>query len=93
MLSQSRYKDNMISIVLKTYKQICNSETTSLFKSYNINYKDGEQKRDFIYVKDCVKVLIWFKLLSFLTYQFIEEFFSVKILTIAVPQLPAPKTP
>jgi len=55
-----KHKDNMISIVLKTYKQICNSKTTSLFKSYNINYKDGEQKRDFIYVKDCVKVLIWF---------------------------------
>ena len=54
------HKDNMISIILKTYKQICNSETTSLFKSYNNGFKDGEQKRDFIYVKDCVKVLIWF---------------------------------
>ncbi|MDA9558512.1 ADP-glyceromanno-heptose 6-epimerase [Alphaproteobacteria bacterium] len=54
------HKDNMISIILKTYKQICNSETTNLFKSYNIDFKDGEQKRDFIYVKDCVKVLIWF---------------------------------
>ena len=50
----------MISIILKTYKQICNSESTSLFKSYNIDFKDGEQKRDFIYVKDCVKVLLWF---------------------------------
>ena len=54
------HKDNMISIILKTYKQICNSESTSLFKSYNIDFKDGEQKRDFIYVKDCVKVLLWF---------------------------------
>ena len=54
------HKDNMISIVLKTYKQIGNSEPTNLFKSYNTDYKDGEQKRDFIYVKDCVKVLIWF---------------------------------
>ena len=54
------HKDNMISIILKTYKQICNSESTSLFKSYNIDFKNGEQKRDFIYVKDCVKVLMWF---------------------------------
>ena len=54
------HKENMISIVLKTYNQICNSQTTNLFKSYNINYKDGEQKRDFIYVKDCVKILLWF---------------------------------
>ena len=50
----------MISIVLKTFQQITKDETTSLFKSYNIRYEDGEQKRDFIYVKDCVKVLMWF---------------------------------
>ncbi|MAI02841.1 MAG: ADP-glyceromanno-heptose 6-epimerase [Rickettsiales bacterium] len=54
------HKDNMISMVLKTYNQINRKEATSLFKSHNIKYKDGEQKRDFIYVKDCIKVLIWF---------------------------------
>ena len=31
-----------------------------LFKSENPNYKDGEQKRDFIYVKDVVDVIYWF---------------------------------
>ena len=54
------HKENMISIVLKTFQQIKKNKTTSLFKSYNIQYDDGEQKRDFIYVKDCVKVLMWF---------------------------------
>ena len=54
------HKKNMISIALKTFQQIKKNETTSLFKSHNISFKDGEQKRDFIYVKDCIKVLIWF---------------------------------
>ena len=54
------HKENMISIVLKTYQQIKKNETTLLFKSYNNQYEDGEQKRDFIYVKDCIKVLMWF---------------------------------
>ena len=54
------HKENMISIVLKTYKQIKENQTTLLFKSYNEQYEDGEQKRDFIYVKDCIKVLMWF---------------------------------
>ena len=54
------HKENMISIVLKTFQQIKKNETTLLFKSYNDKYEDGEQKRDFIYVKDCVKVLMWF---------------------------------
>ncbi len=54
------HKKNMISVVLKTFFQIKQSQETSLFKSYKKNYADGEQKRDFIYVKDCVKTLIWF---------------------------------
>ena len=54
------HKENMISIVLKTFQQIKKNKTTLLFKSYNNKYEDGEQKRDFIYVKDCIKVLMWF---------------------------------
>ena len=54
------HKENMISIVLKTFQQIKKNERTELFKSHNNDFKDGEQKRDFIYVKDCVKVLMWF---------------------------------
>ncbi len=54
------HKQNMISIALKTFQQIKKNNSTKLFKSYNKNYNDGEQKRDFIYVKDCIKVLVWF---------------------------------
>ena len=50
----------MISIVLKTFKQIKKNKTTALFKSHNNKFSNGEQKRDFIYVKDCIKVLMWF---------------------------------
>ena len=32
----------------------------NLFKSHNKNYKNGEQLRDFIYVKDVVSIIEWF---------------------------------
>ncbi len=54
------HKENMISVILKTFIQIKKNQETNLFKSYKKNYKDGEQKRDFIYVKDCIKTLLWF---------------------------------
>ena len=54
------HKKNMISIVLKTYMQIKRGQETNLFKSYKKNYKHGEQKRDFVYIKDCIDVLLWF---------------------------------
>ena len=38
--------------------KIKKNETTLLFKSYNNQYEDGEQKRDFIYVKDVAKAFI-----------------------------------
>ena len=53
------HKENMISIVLKTFLNIRANKPSSLFKSYKSRYSDGEQKRDFIYVKDCVKILTW----------------------------------
>ena len=31
----------------------------NLFKSHNPNYKDGQQSRDFVYVKDVAKVILW----------------------------------
>ncbi len=54
------HKKNMISIVLKTFLQIKENKETCLFKSYKKKYLDGEQKRDFVYVKDCVNALLWF---------------------------------
>ena len=49
----------MASVVFKAYQQINNTGKVRLFKSYKDNYKDGEQCRDFIYVKDCVEVMWW----------------------------------
>jgi ADP-L-glycero-D-manno-heptose 6-epimerase len=54
------HKGNMRSVVLKSYEQIrCDGEA-KLFKSYKPEYKDGEQLRDFVYVKDAVDVVLHF---------------------------------
>ena len=54
------HKKNMKSIVLKIYQTIAKGINVNLFKSHNQNYKDGEQLRDFIYVKDVVSIIEWF---------------------------------
>ena len=54
------HKKDMQSIVLKIFKKIQNGKQIKLFKSHNPNYKDGEQLRDFIYVKDVLKIILWF---------------------------------
>ncbi|MEE2694899.1 MAG: ADP-glyceromanno-heptose 6-epimerase [Pseudomonadota bacterium] len=54
------HKDDMKSIVLKIYEKIQKNQTIKLFKSHNLNYKDGEQLRDFVYVKDVVAIIEWF---------------------------------
>ena len=53
------HKGNMRSVVLKSFEQIKENGSMSLFKSGHSDYKDGEQKRDFIYVKDCCDVMWW----------------------------------
>lgn len=52
------FKGSMASMVFHGYKQIRDSGSIKLFKSYKDGYEDGEQLRDFIYVKDICKV-IW----------------------------------
>ena len=54
------HKDDMRSVVSKAYERVVNEGKMSLFKSYNPKYKDGEQMRDFIYVKDAVDVVMFF---------------------------------
>ena len=54
------HKKEMKSIVLKIFENIQLNKTVKLFKSHHEKYKDGEQLRDFIYVKDIVKVIDWF---------------------------------
>ncbi len=54
------HKDDMRSVVHKAYGQIKETGRVKLFRSYNENYKDGEQLRDFIYVKDAVDMTLYF---------------------------------
>jgi ADP-L-glycero-D-manno-heptose 6-epimerase len=54
------HKDDMRSVVNKAYDQINETGKVKLFKSENSLYKDGEQKRDFIYVKDAVEMTLFF---------------------------------
>lgn len=50
------HKKRMASVVYHTAEQIKTTGKMKLFKSHNKAFKDGEQKRDFIYVKDVVNV-------------------------------------
>jgi len=54
------HKGNMRSMVHKGFEQIRDTGTLKLFKSYKPEYPDGGQKRDFIYVKDAVRAVLWF---------------------------------
>lgn len=54
------HKGDMRSVVHKAFEQIRQEGFVRLFKSKNPNYKDGEQLRDFIYVKDAVEMTLWF---------------------------------
>jgi ADP-L-glycero-D-manno-heptose 6-epimerase len=54
------HKKHMMSMFCRAFEQIRNNGYIELFQSYNPEYADGGQKRDFVYIKDCVKVLYWF---------------------------------
>jgi ADP-L-glycero-D-manno-heptose 6-epimerase len=54
------HKGEMRSVVSKAFHQIRKTGRVSLFKSYNPKYKDGGQKRDFLYVKDAVEMTLHF---------------------------------
>lgn len=54
------HKGDMRSVVHKAYEQIKSTGKVKLFKSKNPKYKDGEQLRDFIYVKDAVYMTLYF---------------------------------
>lgn len=54
------HKGRMASVVWHAYNQISQTGKMKLFKSYNPHYNDGEQKRDFIYVKDVAEVCVFF---------------------------------
>lgn len=53
-----RHKGNMRSVVCRAFEQITATGKLQLFKSYRPEYADGEQKRDFLYVKDAVRMVL-----------------------------------
>ncbi len=52
------HKGDMRSVVAKSYDQIRAGGGVSLFRSYRPDFADGKQPRDFIYVKDAVKMTL-----------------------------------
>jgi ADP-L-glycero-D-manno-heptose 6-epimerase len=54
------HKGDMRSLVNKAYRQILETGTVRLFKSARPDYRDGEQMRDFLYVKDAVEMTLHF---------------------------------
>jgi len=54
------HKGRMASVIWHAYNQIKQSGVVKLFKSHRPDFKDGQQLRDFIYVKDILKVCYWF---------------------------------
>ncbi len=52
------HKGDMRSLVHKSFAQVQGKGVIQLFKSYRKEYKHGEQKRDFLYVKDCVAMTL-----------------------------------
>lgn len=54
------HKNKMASVIYHWFNQICQNWKLTLFKSYKDWYEDWQQKRDFIYVKDIIKVINFF---------------------------------
>lgn len=53
------HKGRMASVIFHAFNQIKEKGFVKLFRSHNPEYKDGEQLRDFVYVKDLVKVCLF----------------------------------
>jgi ADP-L-glycero-D-manno-heptose 6-epimerase len=53
------HKGEMMSLVAKNWRRIAAGERVPLFRSHRPDYGDGEQRRDFVYVKDCAAAMLW----------------------------------
>ena len=53
------HKGGQKSVVAHIFPQVKANETVKLFKSYHPDYRDGWQLRDFVWVGDCVDVVLW----------------------------------
>jgi len=58
--NNERHKKKQMSIVSFLSPLVKKNKRIKLFKSHNIKYKDGGQKRDFVHVDDCINVILWF---------------------------------
>lgn len=56
------HKGRMASVVIHAFKQISEKNKMMLFRSHKEGFKDGEQLRDFVYVKDVIKVCLFMML-------------------------------
>lgn len=54
------HKERMASVIYHSFSQIKTNGFVKLFKSHKDDFKDGEQLRDFIYVKDILEICYWF---------------------------------
>jgi ADP-L-glycero-D-manno-heptose 6-epimerase len=54
------HKGSMRSVVARNFPLVRAGEALRLFRSYLPQYADGGQLRDFVYVRDCVDVILWF---------------------------------
>jgi len=54
------HKNRMASVIYHSFNQIMNTSKMQLFRSHNPDFKDGEQKRDFIFVNDVTNILYFF---------------------------------
>jgi len=51
------HKGRMASVIFHAFHQIRKTQAMKLFRSHNPDFKDGEQLRDFVYVKDVISVI------------------------------------
>lgn len=56
---RERHKGSMRSVISSNFEALSQGDTLRLFKSDRPDYQDGGQKRDFVYVGDCVRIILW----------------------------------
>jgi ADP-L-glycero-D-manno-heptose 6-epimerase len=55
------HKGDMMSVVTKSYPGAVAGDSVTLFRSHHPDYEDGGQMRDFVYVRDCVDLMLWMR--------------------------------
>jgi len=53
------HKDRMRSVVCQVFPNARDGDAATLFKSHHPDYEDGGQRRDFMWVGDCVDIVMW----------------------------------